>query len=59
MTGEAPMAALNFVFDGPPGLEMPRLVEAEDDDGRGVTVSDWKRLRDDYWTLRITEADLN
>jgi hypothetical protein len=53
------MAALNFVFDGPPGLEMPRLVEAEDDDGRGVTVSDWKRLRDDYWTLRITEADLN
>jgi hypothetical protein len=38
---------------------MPRLVEVEDDAGRGVTVGEWKRLRGDYWALRITEADLD
>jgi hypothetical protein len=43
LTGEAPMAALNFVFDGPPGPDMPRLVEVEDDDGRGVTVGEGKQ----------------
>jgi hypothetical protein len=53
------MAALNFVLDGPPGPDMPRLVEVEDDDGRGITVGEWKGLRGDYWTLRITEADLD
>ena len=37
---------------------MPRLVEVEDDDGRGVTVGEWKRVRGDYWALGITEADL-
>jgi hypothetical protein len=26
---------------------------------QGVTVGEWKRLRCDYWTLRITEADLD
>jgi len=37
------MAALNLVFDGPPGPDMPRLVEVEDDDGRGVTVGEGKQ----------------
>lgn len=45
---------VDFVFDGPPGPELPRLIEVEQTEGRrSVTVGDWLQRPDGRWVLRV------
>lgn len=50
-----PRAAINVVFDGPPGPEAGRFVEVETDDGRSINAGNWSERPDGLWSLRITE----
>lgn len=43
---------VDIVFDGPPGPEGPRFVEAERD-GRSVRIGEWVDRGDGTWALRI------
>lgn len=46
---------VNLLFDGPPGSEAGRFIEAEDEDGISLSVGQWIEPSDDaYWRLRIT-----
>lgn len=49
------MSAINIVIDGPPSHNAGRFVEVETDDGRGISVGEWKQREDGMWALRITE----
>ena len=52
-----PSLQFYIVFDGPPGPESGRFVEAETDTGRSVAVGEW-RQRGEYWLLGpFTEPD--
>ena len=42
---------IRFVFDAPPGRNMPTLVEVEDADGRGLEVVNWRERPDGYWEI--------
>ena len=44
---------IDFVFDGPPGPEGPRLIEVEDSQGRSIKAGEWMKRRDGYWALRV------
>ena len=44
---------VRLIFDGLPGPEAPRFVEAEDSEGRGVKVGEWVEDADGRWSLRI------
>jgi hypothetical protein len=46
-------AAINIIFDGPPGPEGPRFIEVETDDGRSIRVGEWQQRQDGNWGLRI------
>jgi hypothetical protein len=46
-------AAINIIFDGPPGPEGPRFIEVETDDGRSIRVGEWQQRKDGNWGLRI------
>ena len=46
-------AAINIIFDGPPGPEGPRFIEVETDDGRSIRVGEWQERKDGNWGLRI------
>ena len=55
-TPDAPAVALkmiHIVFDGPPGPEAGRFVEAEDADGKSINVGTWYERSNGYWELRI------
>ena len=49
---------LDFVFDGPPDRDSPRLVEVEDEHGRSVRIGEWIKRAGGFWVLRLTAADL-
>ena len=42
---------IHVVFDGPPGRDMPTLIEVEDENGRGIEVGQWRERPDGYWEL--------
>lgn len=44
---------VRVVFDGPPGRDMPTLIEIEDHTGRAVEVGQWRARPDGYWELVI------
>ena len=46
---------INILFDGPPGPEAGRFVEAVTDDGKGISIGEWIEREDGLWSLRITE----
>lgn len=43
-----------IVFDGPPGPESGRFVEAEDEYGRGIRVGEWVERPGGMWALELT-----
>lgn len=45
--------ALRIVFDGPPGPDGPRLIEAENAAGQSVNAGEWRERPDGYWELVI------
>ena len=47
---------IRVVFDGPPGRDMPTLVEVEDHAGRAIDVGRWRERPDGYWELVIPIA---
>lgn len=47
------MSYIDIVFDGPPSVEPPRFVEAEDESGASVRAGEWIERPDGYWVLRI------
>jgi len=49
------MAAINIIFDGPPGPEAGRFVEVELDNGQSINAGEWRERPDGMWVLRITE----
>ena len=48
---------VDIVFDGPPGPESGRFIEAEDADGKSIKFGEWIERADGRWALRITAAD--
>lgn len=48
---------IDIVFDGEPGPDAPRFVEAEDPNRWSVKVGRRLQRDDGYWVLRITPAD--
>ena len=61
LTQDTPMdtpAAINIIFDGPPGPEGPRFIEVETDDGRSIRVGEWQQRKDGNWGLRIVALPL-
>ena len=48
---------IDIVFDGPPGPESGRFVEAEDANGKSIRFGQWIERVDGRWVLRITAAD--
>jgi hypothetical protein len=46
-------AAINIIFDGPPGPEGPRFIEVENDSGRSIRVGEWQERTNGCWALRI------
>src|SRR5215207_2708310 len=48
---------VDIVFDGPPGPESGRFIEAEDADGKSIRFGQWIERSDGRWVLRITVAD--
>lgn len=53
-----PADVVDLVFDGPPGPEGPRFIEAEDRHGRSVNVGQWIDTADGQWRLRIPTITL-
>ncbi len=47
---------IHVVFDGPPGRNMPTLIEVEDQHGRGINVGQWRERPDGYWELVLRTA---
>lgn len=47
-------AAINIIFDAPPGPENGRFIEVETDDGRGIDIGEWIERPDGFFALRIT-----
>lgn len=47
---------IHVVFDGPPGRDMPTLIEVEDRNGRGIEVGQWRERPDGYWELVLHAA---
>jgi hypothetical protein len=43
----------DLVFDGPPGPEGGRFVEAERDDGTSFRLGQWLSREDNMWVLRV------
>jgi hypothetical protein len=50
---ERAVQEIRVVFDGPPGRNMPTLVEIEDPAGRAIDVGQWRERPDGYWELII------
>ena len=48
---------VDIVFDGPPGPESGRFIEAEDANGNSIRFGEWIERPDGRWVLRITAAD--
>lgn len=49
--------SVDLVFDGPPGPEGPRFIEAELTEGRrSVSVGEWLTRDDGYTVLRVKVA---
>ena len=48
---------IDIVFDGPPGPNGPRFIEAESPPGISIRFGTWLQRPDGYWVLRITEQD--
>lgn len=46
-------APIDFVFDGPPGPEGPRFIEAENMAGEGVNAGEWLQRPNGQWVLRV------
>lgn len=44
---------VRIVFDGPPGRDMPTLVEIEDHAGRPIQLGQWRERPDGYRELVI------
>jgi hypothetical protein len=42
---------VHLIFDGPPGPDGPRFIEAETPDGRSVRVGEWRQRPDGLWAL--------
>lgn len=47
---------VDVVFDGPPGPEAGRFVEAEHPPGTSVNVGRWIDRKNGYWALRVPRA---
>lgn len=43
----------HIIFDGVPGPQGPRFIEAETPDGKSVNVGNWQRHGDSLWALVI------
>lgn len=52
---EKNLETVDLVFDGPPGPEGPRFIEAERLDGTGVKVGEWQEnpMTNGWWRLRV------
>ena len=48
---------VDIVFDGPPGPESGRFIEAEDANGNSIRFGEWIERADGRWVLPITAAD--
>ncbi len=48
---------IDIVFDGPPGPDIPRLVEIDDARGRSIQIGTWTERAGGSWVLRITSDD--
>ena len=44
---------VHLVFDGPPGPEAGRFVEAESISGQSLNIGSWFQREDGYWALEI------
>jgi hypothetical protein len=44
---------VRLVFDGPPGRDMPTLIEIEDERGCALEIGHWRVRPDGYWELVI------
>lgn len=44
---------IDVLFDGPPGPEGGRFIEAEDSGGRSIRAGEWIRRGDGLWALRL------
>ncbi len=49
---------IDIVFDGPPAIQMPRLVEVENAEGYSVSIGQWVKKPNGRWALRITAGDV-
>jgi hypothetical protein len=47
-------AAINVIFDAPPGPESGRFIEVETDSGLSIRAGEWLQRQDGNWALRIT-----
>lgn len=45
--------AVVLVFDGPPGHQSGRFIEAEDAQGRSIKAGEWRNRGDGTWELRL------
>ncbi len=54
----AAVHTVDLVFDGPPGPEGPRFIEAERKDGTSISVGQWIESpgTNGWWRLRLTVA---
>ena len=48
---------VDIVFDGPPGPESGRFVEAEEANGKSIRFGQWIERSDGRWVLRISPGD--
>lgn len=48
-------SAVHLLFDGPPGPECGRFVEAEDPTGKSINAGEWSQRPDGYWQLVIQQ----
>jgi hypothetical protein len=44
---------IDIVFDGPPGPEGGRFVEAENEEGKSIIAGEWINRADGFWSLRM------
>ena len=51
-------AAINVIFDAPPGPEGGRFIEVETDDGRSIRAGEWLQRQDGNGALRIASLPL-
>ena len=48
-------SAVHLLFDGQPGPECGRFVEAEDPTGKSINAGEWSQRPDGYWQLVIQQ----